>query len=425
MSEHNFSLIEKALLGTMMKENYLIDESDLQLDHFNSTLHKNIFREMQTLKADNHPVDPIMLITAQNPEHFGGANYVMDLMSFAAPEKFDSYKKTLMDHWRDAEKRRILHQSLQEDWPVYLVQKSLDALESNSVKHDTSIKQLLVDQYERPFKPLMTNPGVSTGLVDLDTILGGFRKQELTIIAARPSMGKSDAMINLALNAGATGYLPILFSLEMSENLLVDRLIANIGNYNRLKLRDPYELFSEQQKAKWGTVLGELDKRNIHIDDRGGLNIAEIKATARKTIRDNPGIEPIIFIDYLQKITFSNDSKNATRAQLVGEVSSGLKQMAKEFDCPVVCLSQLSRNVEQRTDKRPMMSDLRESGEIEQDADVVGFLYRDDYYDKESESQGILELIIAKQRNGPTATASIAYRKETGCMLNINWDQKK
>lgn len=423
MNEQNFQLVEQRILGTLMKENYLIEEAGLHIDHFTMGHHKNIFSTMQSLYLDKLPVDPVSIMSTQNPEAFGGANYLMQLISFAAPEKVNGYTQILLAHWRDNEKRRHLHDALQDDWSIDIIQKQMDQLQQHNVKQVTSIKSQLVAQYDRPFSPMIANKGVPTQLNDLDTILGGLRAKELIILAARPSMGKTDTMCTIALSAARHQYLPIIFSLEMSTELLIDRFISNVGNYNRLKMRDPYEHFSEQQKMSWASVLGEIDRYNFQIDDRGALNVAQIKATARKIIHEHPNQKPIILIDYLQKITNENSSRNATRTQLVGEISNGLKLMAKEFDCPVVCLSQLSRAVEQRQDKRPMMSDLRESGEIEQDADVVAFLYRDDYYDKESENRNILEIIISKHRNGPTGTANVLYRPETGKIGNIDWKQ--
>ena len=167
-------------------------------------------------------------------------------------------------------------------------------------------------------------------------------------------------------------------------------------------------------------ALSRLDSANIHIDERAGLKVSEMKATARKIINTEPQLKPIIFIDYLQII--QGDLQYGNRTEIVGQISSDLKQMAKEFNCPVVCLSQLNRGVETRDNKRPMMSDLRDSGNIEQDADVIGFLYRDDYYDKDTDAPNLLEINIAKYRNGPTGTVTVQYVKETGVLNNINWD---
>lgn len=415
-------LAEKSLLGTMLKENYLIADSGLSTEHFTTQIHKNIFSCMQELVTTNRAADYITLLTLREPSEIGGANYLADLGNFVHPIKFDQYREIVVAQWQENMKRQILNQSQQENWSIAEVQTALDKLLDDHTQVNTSIKMDLVKMAERPYQPTAVKKGVTTGLRDLDTLLNGFQKKELTIIAARPSMGKTDTMNHLALSAGWAGYLPIVFSLEMSRETLIDRLIATTGSFNRTKMRDPHSYFSEEQKKKWMPTIGRLNEARIEIDDRAGLTVPQIRANARKIIKANPQLEPIILIDYLQIIRGNNPRDNQT--QIIGQISWDLKQMAKEFNCPVVCLSQLNRSVEQRQDKRPMMSDLRDSGNIEQDADVIAFLYRDDYYDKESESKNILEIITAKHRNGPTGTVSVAYVKETGRLVNIDWGAK-
>lgn len=422
--ELSVELAEKSILGTLLKENYLISDSGIHAEYFNTQIHKNIFLGMQELVAANKPADYITLLTVKEPGELGGANYLLDLMNFENMVKFDQYQTILIDHWRAQRKRNILFQAQTEDWELPKIQKALDELQhQKNDLHMTSVKEHLVGMAERPYLQSVARKGITTGLRDLDKMLDGFQPSELTIIAARPSMGKTDTMDHLALSAGWAGYLPIIFSLEMSKETLTDRLIATTGNYNRLKMRDPFEHFTDEQKNKWIPTLTRLSEASIEIDDRAGLTVAEIKAQARKLIKENPNKKPIIFIDYLQIIRGENPRDNQT--QIIGQISWDLKQMAKDFKCPVVCLSQLSRAVESRQDKRPMMSDLRDSGNIEQDADVIAFLYRDDYYDKETENQNMLEIILAKQRNGPTGLVMAAYIKETGRLLNIDWGQRQ
>lgn len=415
----SMELVEKSLLGSMLQENYLITDSNIDSEFFNSQVHRSIFTAMQELLQKGKAVDYISLLTTREPSEIGGANYISDLKSFGNAHKFDDYRELLVDHWREGKKKSILLQAQTENWGIEEVQKALDKIQEDKSDLNLSIKQDLIEMAERPYQPVLVEKGVATGLEDLDRMLNGFQKSELIIIAARPSVGKTDTMNHFALNAGWRGYLPIVFSLEMSKRTLLDRLIATTGRFNRLKMRDPFTYFSEEQKAKWLPTITQLDQANLHIDDHSGLKVSQIKAKARQVIKANPNRKPIIFIDYLQIIRPDNPKLNAT--QQVAQISWDLKQMAKEFDCPVVCLSQLNRSVESRADKRPLMSDLRDSGNIEQDADVIAFLYRDDYYDKESESKNILEIIIAKHRNGPTGTVSVAYSKETGCLTNIKW----
>ena len=416
--------IEKSVLGTMLAENYLIVDSGVRLDFFTGHIHKNIFQCMLDLLVKKRPVDFVTLLTMMEPAALGGANYVAELTNFQSPTKFDSYVAILLGTWKNREKNKILIQAKEGDWEIEAIQKSFEDLENNGrVGLETSIQSDLMKMGERPYKPMQHIPGVLTGLQDLDNVLGGFQPAELTIIAARPSMGKTDTLNHFALQAGVAGYRPIIFSLEMSRTSMIDRLIAVTGCYNRLRMRDPYAHFSEKQKTNWMPTLGRLDEANIHIDDRAALKVSEMRATARKIINTEPRLKPIIFIDYLQIVR--GDYLHQNRTEIVGQISNDLKQMAKEFDCPVVCLSQLNRSVETRDDKRPMMSDLRDSGNIEQDADVIVFLYRDDYYESQTAMPNRLELNVAKNRNGPTGTATVCYMKETGILHNIDWQTER
>lgn len=421
MTYQNISieLAEKSLLGTMLHENYLIADSNLEAAHFISQVHQNIFTSMLQLVSERKAVDYITLLTTRDPIELGGANYLAELGSFASATKFEEYETIVLENWRERSKRQMMEQAQQEDWGIAEIQHALDKLMTQYTTTNMSIKADLMQMAKRPFEHENSKTGVLTGLLDLDKLLNGFQDAELTIIAARPSMGKTDTMNHIALKAGWDGYLPIIFSLEMSRTTLIDRLIAATGNFNRLKMRNPYEYFTDGQKEKWMATLGMLDNANIEIDDRAGMTVPQIRATARKIIKANRDKKPVILIDYLQIIRVSNPRDNQTQA--IGQISWDLKQMAKEFNCPVICLAQLNRSVEQRQDKRPVMSDLRDSGNIEQDADVIAFLYRDDYYAKESERQNLLEFIIAKHRNGPTGTVFASYVKDTGRLSNIAW----
>ncbi|BAQ11478.1 hypothetical protein OXB_3008 [Bacillus sp. OxB-1] len=419
----NFELAEKSILGSMLREDYLILDSGIQEAYFTKQMHKNIFSAMKELVRQKRPVDYITIMTMREPTELGGANYLADLNNFANPSRFDEYREIVVEGWKSREKGRLLQQAQTENWEIADIQKAFDDLQmEHTPQEDASIKDDLATLFEMPFQPMIVDTGVSSGLRDLDKLLNGFQNSEMIIVAARPSMGKTDTLNHFALSAGWSKHLPIIFSLEMSRKLMVTRLIASAGGYNRLRMRNPYEYFDQKQKNKWPQAIGHLGDANIQIDDRSGLTTGQIKAKARQIIKNNPGKKPIIFIDYLQLIRPDNPRDNVT--QQVGQISYDLKGMAKEFDCPVVCLSQLNRGVESRQDKRPLMSDLRESGNIEQDADVICFLYREDYYDKETENQNLLEIIVSKQRNGPTGTATVAYVKDTGKLYDIDWSQR-
>ena len=406
-------LVEKSLLGTMMEENYLVLDSGIQAAFFETQLHKNIFLSMKGLAVQGRSIDFITLLTTREPAELGGANYVSELRRFANPARFDEYLDIVIDKWKQLETAKILQQAIMEQWAIADIHKALDRIDSDHTSDELRLlDDYLVSQYERPFIEAPDMTGISTGLQPMDYLLDGFQDSEFIVIAARPSMGKTDTLNHFALTAGMDGHLPIVFSLEMSHKTLSDRLIASTGGYSRLTMRNPYKYFKESQKNSWMTSLELLQSATIRIDDRSGIKVSEMKAAARKVIKANSGKKPIIFIDYLQIIRPEGETLNQNQA--IGQISADLKSMAKEFDCPVVVLSQLSRAVEQRQDKQPMMSDLRDSGNIEQDADVVCFLYRDDYYVRDSELSNHLEITVAKHRNGPVGGFTVYYDKDTG-----------
>jgi replicative DNA helicase len=261
--------------------------------------------------------------------------------------------------------------------------------------------------------------GVPTGFRDLDKITAGFQRNDLIIVAARPSVGKTAFALNVAQNvATKTEENVAIFSLEMGAEQLVMRMLCAEGNIDAQVLRTG--ALTAEDWRKLTMAMGSLSNAGIFIDDTPGIRINEIRSKCRR-LKQEFGLG-MIMIDYLQLIVGSSNGQE-NRQQEVSEISRSLKSLARELQVPVIALSQLSRGVEQRQDKRPMMSDLRESGSIEQDADIVSFLYREDYYDKETENQNMIEIIIAKQRNGPTGTVTLAFVKEFNKFVNIDWSQ--
>lgn len=412
---------EKAILGTMLKESYLISETDLQPEHFAEATHRNIYQAMKELQQKGKSVDLIALLTFKNPQDLGGANYLSDLQNYANEQKFEDHLNAVLDLWREREKKRIIQQAAIEDWDIDTVTSKLATIQSNRVDDHSTIDELLAEIYESPFVERVITPGVPTGIQKLTEMTNGWQNGELTILAARPSMGKSDVMLHMGKAAGWAGFLPIIFSLEMSPKSLRDRLIASTGHFNRTKMRNPYELLTEGQKSEWSTAIGKVAQTKIQIYDRSGQTLPEIRMKIRKSMNDYPDKKPIVFIDYLTLLRAVNG--NGNKHQEVGDITKGLKAIAKEFECPVISLAQLSRGVEQRQDKRPMLSDLRESGSIEEDADVVAFLYRDSYYNAEATDK-TLEVIIAKNRNGSTGTIITGYNKFTGEVVEIDDSQR-
>ncbi|PIC67572.1 DNA helicase [Sporosarcina sp. P16a] len=420
----SYEFAEKSLLGAMFEENYLILDSHMQARFFQGHVHQTIYTVMRELAQEGKPVDYITVLTRREPSELGGVNYVYGLKRFANVVRFDEYEEMIIDQWKKQETARILQQAIEHDWSTDDVVHALEELdELNSGREVTILSDYLLTQFERPFLPDQTEPGISTGLIDLDKILNGFQDCEYIVVAGRPSMGKTDVLNHFALQASRDGHMPIVFSLEMNRNTMIDRMIASTGEYNRLRMRDPYEYFTEPQKDRWTPTLNYLNGAGIHINDKSSMTVREIKAKARYIIKTNPTKRPIIFIDYLQIIRPEGNVNNQTVA--IGQISNELKAMAKEFDCPVVVLSQLSRASEMRHDKHPVMSDLRDSGNIEQDADVIALLHREDYYEKDKAPTNLLEIDIAKHRNGPTGTITAIYSKETGKLYDVDTEYYK
>jgi len=406
------SIAEKAFLGSLMKAEYLLKDTVIQPEQLESTRHKELMDRMVKLNRTGQKFDLIALTTLPDLESFGGMSYLSELESFADPEKFEDLEKLILDLWKEREKRNILNIAAMNDWEIAKVIAELDKINQAKMDDHTSLEQALSNIYEAPWEDQRFSKGATTGISNLDEMTGGFQNGEVTIVAARPSMGKTDVMLHFAKMAGWAGYLPLIFSLEMPEKLITSRLIASTGEINRRKLRDPKRMLSENQKNKWSDVIGELNETSMHIFDGAGQTIAEMRAKTRKLMNQFPNKKPILLIDYLTLIQ-SSESYGGNAHLQVTEISKSLKTMAKDFDCPVICLAQLNRSVESRANKRPMMSDIRESGSVEQDADVILFLYREAYYDKETEDRS-LEIIISKNRNGPVGSINLNYNEFTG-----------
>ncbi|MFJ7933254.1 replicative DNA helicase [Sporosarcina sp. NPDC096371] len=408
-------IAEQAVLGSMLKENYLIVESNLLASQFTDPTNRTIFQSMMELRIAGKAVDLVTLLTTYSPQDLGGANYVNDLTNYAHIDKFDDHVGVMLDIWREREKKNVLHVSMHEDWSIDRITIELAALTDHRVSDHSDIQSMLVDVYEDPFVEKDITDGAPSGIDRLDEMTNGFQDGELIVLAARPSMGKSDVMLHIAKQAGWKGYVPMIFSLEMSATSLRDRLIASTGRFSRSRMRDPYHMLTDHQKENWSKVIGLVSETKIQIFDRSRQTVPEMRMKIRKMMSEQNGLKPLILIDYLTLI-HSDENKHNMHLQ-VSSITKELKAMAREFNCPVITLAQLSRAVEQRQDKRPMMADLRESGSIEEDADVIVFLYRDAYYSKDDADNG-MELIVAKNRNGPVGTAITCYNKFTGEVLN-------
>ncbi len=298
--------------------------------------------------------------------------------------------------------------------------KIFNIMQKKNQKGYASMKDILVDTFaelEKLYNRKQHITGVPTGFIDLDYKTAGLHESDLVLIAARPAMGKSAFALNMATNASIRANIPVaIFSLEMSKEQMANRILCSEAMVDSNKIRTGK--MDEEDWVKLAGALGPLSEAGIYIDDTPGISVMEIRAKCRKLkLEKNIGL---VVIDYLQLVQASNNKRGGSREQEISEISRSLKILAKEINVPVIALSQLSRAPEQRPDHRPMLSDLRESGAIEQDADIVMFLYRDDYYNEESEKKNIAEVIIAKHRAGSTGTIELLWLGNYTKFTNID-----
>ncbi|MFS0766062.1 replicative DNA helicase [Peribacillus phoenicis] len=419
---------EKSYLGILLIEPGLIKDGKIKPFQLSPGKNFNVLWTIQDLDEKGIPIDFVSVmerVGRKNIDKIGGPDYLGDLAaSVPSTASFTYYEKILHEYWQRREAivvaNQIKESALSGD-PAEVIQTGINELmrlEDNSTDDDDgSIKDDLVTVYDELETPKGEITGMPTGFNELDRMTAGLQKQDLIVIAARPSVGKTAFALNIAEGvAKQQQYAVGIFSLEMGRKQLLKRMLSSNGRINAQHIRT-----SNLVDNDWGKLtgaMGDVSNLNLRIFDNPGVTVNQIWAKVRKMKRDYEGKDILVIIDYLQLITGSAKHKG-NRMQEISEISRMLKHMARELDVCVIALSQLSRAVEQRQDKRPMMSDIRESGQIEQDADVIGFLYRDDYYDKESESKNIIEIIIGKQRNGPIGTISLAFIKEYGVFFNL------
>lgn len=425
---------EQAVLGAIFLEpSSLTTASELLIpEDFYRAAHQKIFHVMLKLNDEGKAVDLVTvteeLAATKLIEDIGGVSYLSSLAgSVPTAANIEYYAKIVNEK---SLLRKLIRTATNIATDGYSREDEVDALLSEAEKSIMevaqrknvgafhNIKDVLVrtyDNIEVMHQRVGDITGLETGFIDLDRMTAGFQRNDLIIVGARPSVGKTAFALNIAQNvAQKTGENIAIFSLEMGAEQLVMRLLCAEGNIDAQRLRTGS--LTDDDWGKLTMAMGSLSNTGIFIDDTPGVRISDIQSKCRR-LKQEHGLG-MILIDYLQLILGSGRS-GENRQQEVSEISRSLKQLARELQVPVIALSQLSRGVEQRQDKRPMMSDIRESGSIEQDADIVAFLYRDDYYDKESENKNIIEIIIAKQRNGPVGTVQLAFVKEYNKFVNL------
>jgi replicative DNA helicase len=415
---------EQAVIGSMLtdKDAVMLAVEKLKADSFYRDDNKAVFEAIVNLYNRSEPID---LITVKDEltsmglfEKIGGMEYLA-LLPDKVPTtaNVDKYitivqeKSILRNLIKTANEIIELGYNPTEDVEDIMnsaEKKIFDLIQNKNKNGYTPIKDILIESFtklEELYNQKTRITGVPTGFTDLDYQTAGLHGSDLILVAARPAMGKSAFALNIAANAALKAKVPVaIFNLEMSKDQLVDRIICSEAMVDSNKVRTGK--LEEDDWAKLASVVGPLSEANIFIDDTPGISVMEIRTRCRKLKMEKD--IGLIIIDYLQLVQGSN-KKNGSREQEIAEISRSLKILAKELNVPVIALSQLSRAVEQRPDHRPMLSDLRESGSIEQDADIVMFLYRDDYYNKDSEEKDISEVIIAKHRAGSTGTVKLLW----------------
>ncbi|QEK13500.1 replicative DNA helicase [Crassaminicella thermophila] len=430
---HNIDA-EQSVLGAMIldREAIVLATEMIRGEDFYKEAHREIFDAVLALYNRDEPVDLVTLseelTQRQTLESIGGITYLTSLSSAVPTTTNVKYyakiveEKSILRRLIKASSE-ILEKGYQAEEEVNhildLAEKSIfDISQKKSQEGFSAIKEVLLDSFDK-IEQLYQNKGgitgLTTGFADIDRKTSGLQKSDLILIAARPSMGKTAFSINIAQNAAIKADASVaIFSLEMSKEQLVQRMLSSESHIEIQKIRTG--TLNEDEWPRLAKAMGPLAQAKIFIDDTPGISVMEMKAKCRR-LKMEQGLD-LILIDYLQLM--SGDGKSESRQQEISNISRSLKGLAREMDCPVVALSQLSRAPELRADHRPILSDLRESGAIEQDADLVMFLYRDEYYHADSDKKNIGEVIIAKQRNGSTGTVELAWLGQFTKFANLD-----
>jgi len=422
---------ESSVLGGLLLDNGAWDRvGDLLVEgDFYRHEHKLIFASMGTLINASKPADVITVY--EHLQNMGKAEEIGGLVYLNSLAQYVPSAGNIRRYAEIVRERSILRKLVSASDEIATnafnpqgkaVDKILDEAEQkifNIGEEGTRMKQgfqsmdaLVVELLDRVTE-MADNPnditGIRTGFYEFDKMTSGLQAGDMIVLAARPSMGKTSLAINIAEHVAIEEGLPVaVFSMEMGASQLAVRIVGSIGRIDQSHLRTGR--LTDEEWPRLTEAIEKLRTVSLHIDETPGLTTSELRANARRLARQY-GKLGLIVVDYLQLMSVSSGMADENRATAVGEISRGLKMLAKELKCPVIALSQLSRGVESRTDKRPMMSDLRESGAIEQDADIIMFIYRDDYYNKDTKEPGVAEVIISKHRNGPTGTVKLAFLK--------------
>ena len=426
---------EQAVIGSMLTDKEAVSAAIevLKPEDFYREDNRIIFEAILSLYGRSEPIDIITIKSELSSmgkfEAVGGLEYIAEL-----PDKVPT-TANVEQYIKIVEEKSVLRNLIKTANEIITLgydqtqevdsiidgaeKKIFEVMQKKNQKGYTPIKDILVETFtelEQLYNQKQRITGIPTGFSDLDFRTSGLHNSDLILVAARPAMGKSAFALNIATNAAVRAKVPVaIFSLEMSKEQMTSRILCSEAMVDSNKVRTGK--IDDEEWGKLAAASGELSEANIYIDDTPGISIMEIRAKCRKMkIEKNIGL---VVIDYLQLVQGSG-KRGSSREQEIAEISRSLKILAKEMNVPVIALSQLSRAPEQRPDHRPMLSDLRESGSIEQDADIVMFLYRDDYYNEDSEKKNIAEVILAKHRAGSTGTVELLWLGNYTKFANID-----
>ncbi len=430
---------EQCVLGAILIDQNTIKKvaPRLEIEDFYKLSHKHIYESMIDIDANGNDIDYTTLLDALTSKSLdgevGGIDYLIELSNILpTAENVDSYINIVKDK---SLARQVIQMATNIAEASYLGTKSTDELiemteeqvyevtkkrRSADFRKISNVVSEVISGIEKHRNNKGHVTGLSSGFIDFDDATLGLQPGALIILAARPAVGKSAYAINIAYNVAEKGQNVAIFSLEMSAEQIVTRLLSSVSGINSMKIQSGNINSKEWQQIEYAAAM--LGKKNIYFDDQSGTSISDVYAKCRQLSQE--GKLDFVVIDYLQLLS-GTGNYSGNRVTEVSEISRKLKNLARDLKVPVLALSQLSRGVENRQDKRPNMADLRESGSIEQDADIVMFMYRDDYYNEESDAPGVVEIALAKNRSGSTTKFEVLFAKEIGLFRNMKKEERR
>ncbi|MCD8509944.1 MAG: replicative DNA helicase [Bacillus sp. (in: Bacteria)] len=415
---------ERLLLGCIFLDNSVLRELVVKPEHF-SRIHRDLFQAMKDIEERDEEINRATLYERLGANYMAQVDLVGLVEGVPAVKGYKSYEDMLIRSWKFGKVREEASKFLADTKEVVVGERvrgfveELKRLDTIGGSRDSfQLENKMAAMYEAAVSGEV-NRGLKTGFKDYDLLTNGHVGGQFIIIAARPSVGKTAFALNIA-----SGHMEVepdvfghLYSLEMTKEQFLQRMISAEGKINSQKLRDPCRRFNEEDWEAYGKAVERMKKKHLFICDRSNVMVPEIYANTSRLMSEHPGKKHFIIIDYLQLLR--PITKRMNRQEEVAEISRALKAMARDLNIPIIALSQLSRGVETRRDKRPTLADLRESGSLEQDADVVSFLYREDYYIRDTVNQNRIEVIVAKQREGPVGTVELAFIKECNLFQDV------